>query len=155
MRAADADRAAVAERLGAAHTEGRLTLADYDERLRDAYAATTYGDLERLTADLPAVVPGTSAAEIADDEQALRKAEWAEWTNEWRSWLGGAIVMFGIWGVVSLATGSFQWPWPVIPVGIWAVILLASLVDGDDRAKRAKKARKKLEKNRKGLEKGR
>ena len=53
MRAADADRERVAERLRAALEEGRLDLHEYDERLQGAYAAKTYGDLDALLTDLP------------------------------------------------------------------------------------------------------
>ena len=34
--------------------DGRLTVAEYDDRLTRAYAARTYGELAELTADLPA-----------------------------------------------------------------------------------------------------
>src|SRR3712207_9462753 len=40
---------------------GRLTVAEYDERLARAYAARTYGELEALTADLPRTVAQTPA----------------------------------------------------------------------------------------------
>lgn len=53
LRAADADRQAAAERLGGAVAEGRLDLDEYEERLQHAYAARTYGELDRLLADLP------------------------------------------------------------------------------------------------------
>ncbi|WP_433265475.1 DUF1707 SHOCT-like domain-containing protein [Actinosynnema sp. CS-041913] len=52
MRASDADREKVARVLQAAHGEGRLDLHELDERLRDVYAAKTYGELVPLTADL-------------------------------------------------------------------------------------------------------
>jgi hypothetical protein len=54
IRAADADREAVAERLRVAATEGRIELWELDDRLGRAYRATTYGDLDTLVADLPA-----------------------------------------------------------------------------------------------------
>ncbi|MDT0202219.1 DUF1707 domain-containing protein [Nocardioides sp. AE5] len=54
MRISDADRHNVAEVLREAAGEGRLDLAELDERLEAAYAAKTYGDLVPLTADLPA-----------------------------------------------------------------------------------------------------
>ena len=57
MRAADADRQAVADRLRAALDEGRLDLHEYDERLQRAYAAKTYGELDGLLADLPGRAP--------------------------------------------------------------------------------------------------
>lgn len=57
LRAADTDRQATADRLRAAVVEGRLDLDEYDRRLGSAYAATSYADLDRLTADLPAPAP--------------------------------------------------------------------------------------------------
>jgi hypothetical protein len=41
LRAGDADRERVAERLRLALDEGRLNLHEYDERLQEAYAAKT------------------------------------------------------------------------------------------------------------------
>jgi Domain of unknown function (DUF1707) len=52
-RAADADREAVAERLRVAAGEGRIDLAELDDRLGQAYGARTYGQLRALVADLP------------------------------------------------------------------------------------------------------
>ena len=60
IRAADADREAVAERLRIAATEGRIEPWELDDRLGRAYRAKTYGDLETLLADLPAQPPFTS-----------------------------------------------------------------------------------------------
>ena len=53
-RASDAEREAAAERLRVAAGEGRLDLEELAERLGSAYGATTRGELEPLTADLPA-----------------------------------------------------------------------------------------------------
>src|SRR5918999_833768 len=116
IRISDADRAATAERLRIAVDEGRLDLTEYDARLRSAYAATTYGELEPVTADLPAVpAPRESAA----------AAERRRWLNEWRDWLGGAVIMIAIWATTSLVSGSLLPFWPAIPLGIWAAVLLA------------------------------
>jgi hypothetical protein len=54
LRASDADREAVAERLRHAAGEGRLEPDELEERLHAALRARTYGDLGRLLADLPA-----------------------------------------------------------------------------------------------------
>jgi hypothetical protein len=54
IRAADADREAVAERLRIAASEGRIEPWELDDRLGRAYRAKTYGDLETLVSDLPA-----------------------------------------------------------------------------------------------------
>ena len=54
LRASDADRDAVAERLRQAAVEGRLDPDELEQRLHTALRARTYGDLDRLLRDLPA-----------------------------------------------------------------------------------------------------
>lgn len=54
VRASDAEREQAAEVLRAAYAEGRLTRAEFDERLAGAYAAKTRAHLRDLTGDLPA-----------------------------------------------------------------------------------------------------
>jgi hypothetical protein len=54
MRAASADRERAVDVLKAGFTEGRLTQDEYNERISQAYAARTYGELAAITADLPA-----------------------------------------------------------------------------------------------------
>jgi hypothetical protein len=53
LRASDADREQVAERLRHATAEGRLTADELEERLEGVFAARTYGELDALVADLP------------------------------------------------------------------------------------------------------
>lgn len=53
LRAGDADRERVAERLRKAHAEGRLDLAEFQERLDRCYQAKTLGELKILVGDLP------------------------------------------------------------------------------------------------------
>jgi Domain of unknown function (DUF1707)/Cell wall-active antibiotics response 4TMS YvqF len=55
VRASDAKREAVVERLRVATAEGRLTLGELAERTEAAYTATTRGELVPITADLPEV----------------------------------------------------------------------------------------------------
>jgi len=54
MRAADADRERVVERLNIAYSEGRLSKDEHDGRLENALSARTYADLDQLVTDLPA-----------------------------------------------------------------------------------------------------
>ena len=54
MRAASADRERAVDVLKAAFAEGRLSQAEYNERMSRAYEGRTYGDLLALTSDLPA-----------------------------------------------------------------------------------------------------
>jgi hypothetical protein len=53
LRASDADREHVAERLRKAAAEGRLLTEELEHRLMAAFSARTYGELEPLVADLP------------------------------------------------------------------------------------------------------
>jgi hypothetical protein len=53
LRAADTDRIEVAQLLTDAAAQGRLGMSEYEERLAKAYAAKTFEELDRLTADLP------------------------------------------------------------------------------------------------------
>ncbi len=54
LRASDSDRDDVVERLRAATAEGRLLVAELEQRLEIALRARTYGELDPLVADLPA-----------------------------------------------------------------------------------------------------
>ena len=54
LRVSDADREATVVRLREAGGEGRLTLEELADRVEQADAARTWGELEALTADLPA-----------------------------------------------------------------------------------------------------
>ena len=53
LRASDADRERIANVLREAAGDGRLTMAELDERLDAVYAAKTYAELEPITHDLP------------------------------------------------------------------------------------------------------
>jgi hypothetical protein len=57
LRASDADRDAVAERLREAAIEGRLEPHELEERLHTALRARTYGELDPLVGDLPRRTP--------------------------------------------------------------------------------------------------
>jgi hypothetical protein len=57
IRAADADRDRVAEILGTAFSEGRLSEHEYDTRLEAALSARTYAELDQVVTDLPVRSP--------------------------------------------------------------------------------------------------
>ena len=64
MRAADADRDGIVERLNMAYSEGRLSKDEYDGRLDNALSARTYADLDQLVTDLPAAL-ATAVTRVA------------------------------------------------------------------------------------------
>jgi hypothetical protein len=55
LRASDADREQIAERLRKATGEGRLLAEELEERLEATFTARTYGELDAVVADLPGV----------------------------------------------------------------------------------------------------
>lgn len=119
-RIGDDDRAATAARLASALGEGRIDLAEFDRRTAAAAAATTARELAPLTADLP-----VSAAQVAAER---RQRDRGEWLAEWRYWLGGAVIMNAVWGVQSIRDGEVDRYWPIVPLGIWAAILIAAAI---------------------------
>ena len=123
LRVSDADRDQVAERLRAAFDEGRLGLAEYDERVRDAYAAVTRADLVPLTADLPAAAPAATPP--------AKRFRVPPISKEWRDWGRTAVLLVGIWLVISLASGPIFF-FPIFPLGIWAVVLVSQALFGKD-----------------------
>ena len=60
LRASDADRDRVVERLHQAGTEGRLFAHELEERISKALRARTYGDLDEVVFDLPGAAPERS-----------------------------------------------------------------------------------------------
>jgi hypothetical protein len=69
LRVSDAERDAVAAELAEHHKDGRLDVAEFDERVGQAVTAKTRGDLDRLLADLPRPAPVPPPA-------ARRRAGW-------------------------------------------------------------------------------
>jgi Domain of unknown function (DUF1707) len=60
MRVSDADREATAAELREHYASGRLTLDELNERINNAFAAKTRGDLTAVMHDLPSLRPGTT-----------------------------------------------------------------------------------------------
>jgi hypothetical protein len=110
LRASDADREAVAERLRDAAVEGRLEPDELEQRLHAALRARTYGDLRRLLSDLPAT-PVAWERRSADVMPAARIALAVA--------MGGAIALAVV--VVVLTVAAVMAAWWVL----WALVWLA------------------------------
>lgn len=165
LRAADVDRQFVAERLKAAVDEGRLSLGEYDDRLKDAYAARTYGDLDVILSDLPGFHPVDSgamapvsgyAAGPADvpldaKEQFRRQPNWL--LGIWSGWLIAVTVNVVIWALVSISNGEAVYFWPMWVAGPLGAVLLATsvstyLAGGPDAARELKRERRRQRRER-------
>ncbi|MBU6530769.1 DUF1707 domain-containing protein [Streptomyces sp. NPDC057245] len=76
LRASDADRERVAEVLRDALAEGRLDMAEFEQRLDATYSARTYGELAPITRDLP-VGGGSVAPEVSMTKEPAAAGDWA------------------------------------------------------------------------------
>jgi hypothetical protein len=104
LRAADADRERVAERLRKSHAEGRLDLTEFQERLERCYAARTYGDLDQLVRDLP-----------REPEPEERRS-----TVLWRWRLARLLPIVLVLAIVGAAAGHHAfWLWIVVVFVLW------------------------------------
>ncbi|MBB5477591.1 DUF1707 SHOCT-like domain-containing protein [Micromonospora parathelypteridis] len=140
MRAADADRAAVADRLRVALDEGRLDLHEYDERLQRAYAARTYAELEPLLSDLPPVTPAQrstlapaapQSVGVGDQATAVAEGVTARWLAEvWFPYVKVIAVVVTIWAVTSLLSQDLLYFWPAWVAGPWGAVLVVRTVTG-------------------------
>ncbi|MBQ1026867.1 DUF1707 domain-containing protein [Micromonospora sp. C95] len=142
MRAADADRQAVAERLRVALDEGRLDLHEYDERLQRAYGARTYAELDALVSDLPvpggAVLPVPGGAVLPTPRQPsvpvpaeAGRGPTARWLAEvWEPWLKVVGIVVAIWAISSLAAGEVLYFWPGWVAGPWGAVVMVRTVTG-------------------------
>jgi DUF1707 SHOCT-like domain len=143
LRASDADREQVAERLRIALDEGRLNLHEYDDRLRDAFSAKTYAELNALLADLPGVTPDSRAQVVPVQRDGAAPEVWRpaadgrypgatrRWLVErWESWFGAVTVCTAIWGVSSAFNDEVIYFWPGWVAGPWGAVLLVGTITG-------------------------
>jgi hypothetical protein len=144
MRASDADRQEVVERLRGALEEGRLKMNEYLDRMGLAYDAVTYGDLAPLCRDLPEARPlarpdAAGAAPAAPaaappapraaspQAEVVRRGAFASLPTPlkvlWTIWLTAVSINVVVWVLVSATTGHLQYPWPVWVAGPWGAAL--------------------------------
>jgi hypothetical protein len=154
MRVSDADRSQVADRLARAHGEGRLTLAEYDERVRAAHGAVVRDDLAPLLTDLPGEGPAASGAPVRAGAPTMvggrrdhpggpcpglvvpRGLPVRPGLPVPPGGLRGAVAAWAvvsalnvlIWLAVVLGTGALVSPWWIWVAGPWGLVLLLGAV---------------------------
>jgi uncharacterized protein DUF1707 len=108
LRVSQAERDEVAATLARHYADGRLSVAEYEERVAAALEARTARDFEPLLADLPAPTPPTPA----------RPAGGAQGARDWRRPLPNIPRIVAVTAVVLLALGSGLWflwlLWPAL-----------------------------------------
>lgn len=132
MRASDADRDRVAAVLRDAHADGRLAQDELLERLDATYDARTYGDLDRLVADLPrpARPPASRAAPRPPARPAAappaRRKTGGALTAAWWVWATVVSINLVIWLLVSIGSSGPVYFWPIWVAGPWGAVLLVT-----------------------------
>jgi hypothetical protein len=161
MRASDADRQEIVERLRGALEEGRLKMSEYLERMELAYEAVTYGDLAPLCRDLPEARPvarqQAAQAPQAPAERAappaphapspqtevVRRGVFASLPTPlkvlWTIWLTAVSINVVVWVLVSATTAHLIYPWPVWVAGPWGAALFGLSV-GVTQIRRSRRA---------------
>ena len=132
MRASDGDRDKVAGALREHAAQGRLTMEEFHERLELVYQSRTYGELQRITADLPgtdlAAAPAKAPAPAPRDnvDKGL-KAAWSAWS-----------VSVAICTVIYLLSTPGGYFWPMWVAGPWGAILLVGSIFSFDPGRRGR-----------------
>src|SRR5258707_4242505 len=135
IRASDQDRDRTANVLREHHAVGRLDAEEFNERLDQAFSAKTMGELEALTADLPAVDPyplptsslprqyaaaggGLPASSVMGAMARGHGRFSPAWQAAWGSWLRTSLLLIVIW----LLTGA-GYPWALWVIGPWGAVM--------------------------------
>ncbi|GIH25537.1 hypothetical protein Aph01nite_38470 [Acrocarpospora phusangensis] len=131
MRASDGDRERVAAALREHMVDGRLDVDEFNERLEQVYKSRTYGELERLTSDLPATDLHTLPAVTPRPEPRKDPAKArAELRANWAIWAMASAINWVIWLIVSTTSDGSVYPWPLWVMGPWGVVLLVGTLFG-------------------------
>lgn len=127
-RASDAERNAIVTQLSTHLADGRLDLAEYDQRVAKVYATTTRDELAVVLSDLPALTEQQQAAAAPVAKKGARIPVWQR--IEAGSWLGVSLIVVVIWGLISLSAGELTYFWPMWVIGPWGAVLVFRVLTG-------------------------
>ncbi|MEV0292984.1 DUF1707 domain-containing protein [Nocardia sp. NPDC050710] len=123
-RASDAERDTVVRLLSRHLADGRLDLAEYDQRVAQVYGTATRDDLQLVLSDLPKLSKETPA----EGKSPSRMPIWQR--IEGTTWLGVSVLVLVIWAAISIGVGEFTYPWPVWVIGPWGAVLAFRMAAG-------------------------
>jgi len=143
LRVSDRERQVAAERLRVFHDEGRLSFAEYDRRLADAYSSVTYGDLDKLFVDLPTgaglevahPAPAATPARRVPAEPAVVSTLPTPLKVLWIIWGSVVLINLTVWLLVSIGNTDLAYFWPMwlaVP-GVALVAVSAGVVGARGR----------------------
>lgn len=119
-RASDAERDRIVRELSRHLGDGRLDLAEYDQRVAQVYRTTTREELKEVLADLPTAAPARPP-----------RSRFPIWQRiEAGAWLSVSVLVLVIWAAISLAAGTFTYFWPIWVIGPWGAVLAVRAATG-------------------------
>lgn len=129
MRASDADRDRVAAALREHCAQGRISIDELNERLDGVYGARTFGDLEKVTDDLPEhdmyerPVPAsrTSMPARRTSGRPVRPGM----RSAWAGYVTVNLICFVVW-LLTFVSGGAWYPWFLWVAGPWGAVMLAA-----------------------------
>ncbi|WP_067548140.1 DUF1707 SHOCT-like domain-containing protein [Nocardia crassostreae] len=123
-RASDAERAQIADLLGRHMSDGRLDLAEYNERVARVYATVYREELQQVLTDLPDLAKPAVVKPVS-------RTRFPIWQRiEGSAWLGVSLLVLGIWAAISVAAGEFTYFWPVWVIVPWGAVLVFRVLTG-------------------------
>ncbi len=130
IRCSDADREAVAQQLRDHYAAGRLTLDEFDERTTTTYAAKTFGDLDGLLTDLPALAVEPAAPKPSVEPVRASASDRVEnfraFVAPASAWIAVSMVCTLLWAAGD-NKGGF---WPIWVIGPWGVMMVLRWLHG-------------------------
>lgn len=123
LRASDADRDQAVAQLGDHHVAGRLDLEEFTDRVSQALAGKTLGELDLLFRDLPA--PATAPVPPGRSRPPVRRRAPAPW--RFRLHLGAYVIGCGgfVWASAfgSMDATAYASDWPLLAFLGWGAVV--------------------------------
>lgn len=116
IRTTNTERRAAADRLVRACGDGSLDLAEFETRVAAAWAATTRGDLARLTADLPNEATLRASESVRRSRRRIDRA-YRALRGASVLWLIISTISVAIWLLSCVGQRQLVYPWCVWVVG--------------------------------------
>jgi hypothetical protein len=158
LRISNADRDQAIAQLQAALDEGRIDLAEFDERAKTAYEAKTNAELDLIFEDLPGGRPKEGEVVPAEAVEAPDQAPhgtphggppWLHRFPALRGLVTVGVMTTGIWVATWIGTGepTYFWPiWPILGLGIATVLQFVNgggWGDEEDEHRRERRERRR------------
>lgn len=135
MRASDSERERIVRELTQHCGDGRLTLDELEDRIAEAYAATTSDELRHAIRELPAtphriIVPPTTRADAPTVVPAVRASGAVTHRRHGaaevalRIHLVSYLSVIGFLVAIWFLTSPFGYFWPVWPAMSWGLALV-------------------------------